>query len=344
MSRTTIMVVALSALTFFTMASCSNDEPMDEAQSVSPKQLGDVGVDDDTVDVDDHPIEVDDHSDERQRKNLQLIKGTATNVHSKYLDGTLLVQPGVFVPTEANALVLPFMQENGELFVGKTVLEIGTGTGIISVYAAKLGAEKVISTDISEMAVANASRNAKRFGVASVMETRLVPQTDISAYSVIDPDEAFDIIISNPPYSLDLDADENTAVTDRGDLGFSIVRGLESHLKPGGVVMLLYGSLFYHNVMVKFARHMGYEVRNHVPFFLSFLEAETLFNFYLSRLLELEQIGSSDFRFDFRKDDSLRRIRVFKGNKQRPPLLPGNSARQFPGMMVIQRKQTGDRP
>jgi methylase of polypeptide subunit release factors len=66
---------------------------------------------------------------------------------AEFFDGAeLVVLPGVFVPEEAETMVLPFLWENRALFDGKTVLEIGTGTGIISAYAAKLGARKVVST------------------------------------------------------------------------------------------------------------------------------------------------------------------------------------------------------
>jgi methylase of polypeptide subunit release factors len=276
-------------------------------------------------------------------RDLDLDLGETRVFPSRFLEEGILVLPGVFVPLEAEIRVLPFVKENAGLFVGKSVLEIGTGSGVISVYAARLGAKRVVSTDISEVALTTAARNAKRLGVASVVETRLVPQEDISAYSVIASDETFDIIISNPPYSLDLDARENSAMTDRGDLGFSIVRGLDSHLEPGGVAMLLYGSLFYHHVMVKFARSQGFEVRNHIPKKMTPLEAETLFNFYLSRLLDLEPNESSDFRFDWRTDDGLKTIRVV-ADKSKPavPLLPGNSDSRFPGMIVIQKRQVGD--
>jgi methylase of polypeptide subunit release factors len=272
------------------------------------------------------------------RKLLDKLKGPAREFPSKILEGSrVLVLPGVFAPLEAEAMVLPFMRENAALFAGKSVLEIGTGTGIISVYAAKLGATKVVSTDISEIALTNAAENAKRFGVASVMETRLVPESDMSAYSVIGPDEAFDLIISNPPYALDLDADENTAVTDRGDLGFSIVRGLETHLKPGGKCLLLYGSLFYHHVMVKFARYMGYEVRHHVPGVVSHLEVETLFNSYLAKLLEHEQMEPDALRFNYQEDKGLKMVHV-RWPKTETPLIAGNSNRLFFGMIVIERK------
>lgn len=269
---------------------------------------------------------------------LDLLQGEARQFQSRFVAHPILVLPGVFVPQEAEEAVLPFMKENAALFRGKRVLEIGTGSGIISVYAAQLGATKVVSTDISEVALRTASRNAERGGHQDVMETRLVPESDMSAYSVIRPDERFDTIISNPPYSLDLDAEGNSAVTDRGDLGFSIVRGLESHLAPGGTVALLYRSLFYHYVMLKFAEHEGYAVRSHLPNVLTFMEAETLFNAYLERLLAVEGMEPGTLHFDWRQDTALRAIRIPNLGEEAPPLLPGSASTWFPGMLVIQRK------
>lgn len=114
--------------------------------------------------------------------------------HSNHLEADVLVLPGVFFPNEAERMVLPFMKENAARFDGASVFEIGTGTGMISLYAAKLGAKSVVATDISEHALVNARENAKRLGFSGVVETRLVPPTDISAYSVIGPDERFDVI------------------------------------------------------------------------------------------------------------------------------------------------------
>jgi methylase of polypeptide subunit release factors len=318
-------LVVVSAWILFAAVSVSAQVPEEEKKDPVPEKG-------EQLLLDASPLEYTD------RKLLDKLKGPAREFPSRILTGSkVLVLPEVFAPLEAEAMVLPFMQENAALFKGKSVLEIGTGTGIISVYAATLGARKVVSTDISEIALTNANENAKRFGVDAVMETRLVPQTDISAYSVIGPDEKFDIIISNPPYALDLEADENTAVTDRGDLGFSIVRGLETHLEPGGKALLLYGSLFYHHVMVKFARHTGYEVRHHVPGVLSHLEAETLFNAYLARLLKHENIDPNAMRFNYQEDKGLKRVHV-RWPKTETPLIAGNSNRLFFGMIVIERK------
>jgi len=177
------------------------------------------------------------------------IKGAAVTYQSPHLQAGITVLDGVFNPYEAEWTMLPIMQNNADRFLGKTVMEIGTGSGIISLYAAKLGAAKVVATDISPAAIKTITMNADALDYASVIQPRLVPLDDISAYSVIAPDEKFDVIISNPPFALDLDAGANDAVTDTGELGFSIVRGLEDHLNSNGVVILLYDSLFYHQVM-----------------------------------------------------------------------------------------------
>ena len=280
------------------------------------------------------------------------VKKDAVRFRSSYLDEEIVVLPGVFHPREAEETVLPLLHEHPEVFRDKVVLEIGTGSGIISLYAAQLGAKRVVSTDINGAAVATARRNAEALGFASRMDVRLVPPRDTSAYSVISGDETFDVIISNPPYSLDLDASRNDAVTDTGDLGFSIVRGLDDHLKPGGVVVLLYASLFYHEVMVKFARHTGFEVRRDPTPVLTPWEAATLFNAYLARLLEREDIDPQAFRFEWREEDALQlgirprlgsafdRLRwILVGGRgvTREPLFPGGEPGRYPGLMVIRR-------
>jgi predicted RNA methylase len=255
-------------------------------------------------------------------------------VFSAFLEEGILVKPGVFDPGEAEEYVLPLMLENAERFRDKAVLEIGTGSGPISLYAAKLGASRVVATDIDVVALACARENARRMGVDDVIETRLVTPDDLSAFAVIEPDERFDVIISNPPYSLDLDAEANTPAVDTGDLGLSIIQGLPRHLAPDGVAFLLYNSLFYHYVMVKYAEREGYRVRSHTPSMLTMWEAQALFNAYLDRFLLQEGIDSSGMHFDHRSDRYLYEIRV---RSEVEPLFSGNSRRPYPGMIVIER-------
>jgi SAM-dependent methyltransferase len=261
-----------------------------------------------------------------------LLQGEAVQFRSKFLKGKLTVLPGVFIPKEAELRVLPLMHDYPAFFVNKRVLEIGTGSGIIALYAAQLGASMVVATDISEVALACTAQNAKTLGLSARVETRLVPLDDMSAYSVIKPDEQFDLIISNPPYALDMDVKVTTAVTDSGVLGFSLVRGLNQHLAPGGAAMLLYGSLFYHQVMVKFARHEGYDVRSHPPAVLINWEAETLFNYYLADYLRKEGLPSDIFRFHRGKD-----FQEIVVRNEYPPLFADESGAVYRGMILIRR-------
>lgn len=265
--------------------------------------------------------------------------------NSKFFPREVIVLPGVFSPSEAESLVLPFMKENAKLFQGKRVLEIGTGSGVISTYAALLGATKVVGTDIADNAVESLRTNAKRFGVSEVVEARIVPPSDLSAYSVLAPDEQFDVIISNPPYSLDLDATENSAVIDKGDLGFSIVQGLPQHLAPDGTAVLYYGSLFYHLAMVKYARHSGWEVKHHRPWRLYAWEVVPLFNTYLARFLKKEGLPQDAFEFDLDEPHTVQWLEVHDlGREPRRPLLPGNGTTDYSGMMVLRRPAEGVKP
>jgi predicted RNA methylase len=235
--------------------------------------------------------------------HAQQSANSETEFFSAALNRNLVVLPGVFGPVEAEKQVLPYMSQHRDLFAGKTVLDIGTGSGIIAIHAARLGAKRVVATDISAAAVECARLNADRFGVGAIVETRLVTPGDRSAFAVVAPDEAFDTIVSNPPYTLDLDARDDSTMIDRGDLGFSIVRGLQSHLKPDGTAMLLYATYFYHEVIARYARSLGHDVRSFAPDYSTPWEQDVLFNAYAKRIAARERIEPSALRFDWTKDD-----------------------------------------
>lgn len=129
------------------------------------------------------------------------------------------------------------------LATGKTVLEIGTGSGLVSLCCLHAGARSVVATDINPWAYRNAILNAQRHCVAERLSVRLVPPDQPGAWTVIEEHEQFDVIYSNPPWQ----PGKPTHVEDYAfyDPGFrlmsSILDGAPRHLNPGGRLLLSYG-------------------------------------------------------------------------------------------------------
>lgn len=96
----------------------------------------------------------------------------------------------------------PAYSPGGELFADRipfhdmsSFLEMGCGTGVMSVLAALAGVERVVGLDINPAAVRNTELNAERHGVADRVTART---SDL--YSAVSPDERFDGIYWNPPF------------------------------------------------------------------------------------------------------------------------------------------------
>lgn len=104
---------------------------------------------------------------------------------------TVSVYPGVFHPGLFSSTKLLAECLDGVLLENKTFLELGCGTGFLSVAAARRGA-KVIASDISKTAVENTKRNANQNNVSiEVIHSDLFDGM---------PHASFDVIVINPPY------------------------------------------------------------------------------------------------------------------------------------------------
>lgn len=132
---------------------------------------------------------------------------------------------------------------------GKMILDLGAGSGVLSLIALKNGATKAVATDINRFAVANAIYNAEKFGFIDRMEVRQVSMDQPGAYSVIQSDEKFDLIVSNPPQGRD--QPKNIYEYSHSDprLAFfrSILEGLGQYLTEDGKGVF---ALYYHTLMV----------------------------------------------------------------------------------------------
>ena len=106
------------------------------------------------------------------------------------------VEPGRTFGSGAHAttrLVLGLMLDRGAAFVGARVLDVGCGSGVLAVVAARLGAHEVVAVDIDPAAVAATEANAAANGVAGIVvagpvdDPRLAGTFDIVLVNVLPP-------------------------------------------------------------------------------------------------------------------------------------------------------------
>jgi methylase of polypeptide subunit release factors len=144
---------------------------------------------------------------------------------------------------------------------GKTILDLGAGSGVLSLIALKNGASKSVATEINPYAVANAVYNAERFGFKDAMEVRLVSMDKQGAYSVIGNNEQFDLIVANPPQGRKSPEDLYDFSHSDLELAFlsSILEGLKLHLTPAGKGVF---ALYYRGLLLaqRMARKHGMDV------------------------------------------------------------------------------------
>ena len=143
------------------------------------------------------------------------------------------VFPGTLTAaTEVMASHLPYPK-------GGRLLEVGCGTGVISVTAALSGVDHVVALDIVPDAITNTLRNAARHGVDSQIDARL---SDV--YSALQSSEEFDVIFWNVPWtfvpsSFPMSTDLHRAVFDpEYDGQRQLVDGARNHLAPGGRLLI----------------------------------------------------------------------------------------------------------
>ncbi|WP_328539061.1 HemK2/MTQ2 family protein methyltransferase [Streptomyces sp. NBC_00344] len=98
--------------------------------------------------------------------------------------------PGVYIPQHDTHLLLGALRREESVF-GTDLLDIGTGSGVLAVQAARMGA-RVTAVDVALRAVLTTRLNA-----ALARQRIAVHRSDLTASA---PDRSYDVVVSNPPY------------------------------------------------------------------------------------------------------------------------------------------------
>jgi methylase of polypeptide subunit release factors len=109
----------------------------------------------------------------------------------RHLGISLVVQQNVFLPCDDSIPMLMMIDK----LSGKSVLDMGTGCGLISIAAAKNGAGKVLAVDWNKDALANAQRNVGLNALEALIEIRY---SDV--FDQLQPNETFDLVYANLPF------------------------------------------------------------------------------------------------------------------------------------------------
>lgn len=144
---------------------------------------------------------------------------------------TYIVLPKVYKGSTDTELLCETM----DIKKGEDLWDVGTGTGLVALYAKKKGARYVLATDKNPAAIQNAKRNR------SLLNLRIeVGKADIFG-SV---NRKFDIITFNPPFG-DCKAKQSHEISfwDKGNAAVrKFFRGLAGNLKPGGRAFMCWSS------------------------------------------------------------------------------------------------------
>lgn len=141
---------------------------------------------------------------------------------------------------------------------GRRVLDLGTGSGILAVAAARAGARVVVGVDINPKALRYAKRNALANGCNDTCSFRQGDMWEPVRH------ERFDTIVSNPPFVPTPFGFQLFLSADGGPMGLGVaervLQDVRTHLSSTGKLLLLTMSLGDENEPLVYSllrRHLG---------------------------------------------------------------------------------------
>ncbi len=152
-----------------------------------------------------------------------------------------------WTPTPHAVCLAEGMLAIGQDFDGKSVLEIGTGTGIHAILGCKLGSCSMDVTEVKKTyldeAIANTKLNECNFR-----------KTMVKDWTHFIPDEAYDVLICNPPFC-------KAGTEDRRWFIKQLIKDAKKFLKPSGFFIFSQSSMADFKLTESELTHGGYSFR-----------------------------------------------------------------------------------
>ena len=206
----------------------------------------------------------------------------------------LMVGSATFRPSTISTLLADAL----EIQPGSVVVDVGCGSGILSIIAAKLGAARVYGIDAADETVEIASANAAAHGVANVIH---FAQGDL--FGPLDPSVEADVVIgdvSGVPDEIARASGWFPSGLAGGPTGAELpMRMIEESkrlLKKGGSLFLPTGSLQDENSILERARSVFGSMRQlterNIPLPSSLAEDPAVLTALKEKVIALKQRGS----------------------------------------------------
>lgn len=187
---------------------------------------------------------------EKQSRSIRLWRNKTKPSTIKIDSVKITVLPQVFSPKPDSILLAKTMK----IKRGETVLDTCAGTGIQTIYAAKIkNASKVYSCDINPYAVTNIELNVKKHKLekkVKIFRTNLFPKTKM----------LFDVITANPPYTDHKSKNivEKSVWDSEHKTLRNLLREAKNYLKPNGRIYLSWANFADFNLFENLAKHYKY--------------------------------------------------------------------------------------
>lgn len=188
---------------------------------------------------------------QKRQQAFKQIPGEGRTI--RYLGKDFHVYPNTFWPFHDSQPLV----RNFKIKPGDSVLDVGTGSGVIAVFACYHGAGRVLALDVNPAAIRSARRNARDHGFKDVMEVR---RSDLFTQV---GDEQFDVITANLPFRNK--AAPDVVARSQWDTGFEtntrFFQEVGRYLKPGGRIYFSHSNFGAVDEVRRLGKEAGFRVR-----------------------------------------------------------------------------------